>query len=62
MEKDNALETNHESQPLGPGARLSLWIGVIRAREEVALAITGWEDGDKAAIVAATKQKLRTGR
>ena len=26
------------------------------------VAITGWEDGDKAAIVAATKQKLRTGR
>lgn len=61
MEKDNALETNHESQPLGPGAQLSLWIGVIRAREEE-VAITGWEDGDKAAIVAATKQKLRTGR
>ena len=60
MEKDIALETSHESQHLGPGARLSLWIGVIRAREEVA--ITGWEDGDKAAIVAATKQKLRTGR
>ena len=34
MEKDIVLETNDESQPLGPGARLSLWIGVIRAREE----------------------------